>query len=126
MRVKLLLKALIFLSLSLFTLFGFELPCISQGSLITVKSVPNLYMWTDICNVYVLRDGDKAILIDLGDGSVLSHLSEIGVKQVDWVLFTHHHREQCQGYPLLKSLNVKIAVPKAEKHFLNNRLHFVK
>src|SRR5215831_7734650 len=60
---------------------------------------PDLYVWTDTCNVYVLKDGDAALLVDLGDGSVLDHLGELGVKQVDWVLFTHHHREQCQGFP---------------------------
>jgi len=59
--------------------------------------LPDLYEWTDTCNVYVLRNGTAAILIDLGDGSVLEHLDEIGVLQVEWVLFTHHHREQCQG-----------------------------
>jgi len=58
---------------------------------------PDLYRWTDTCNVYVLRDGDAALLIDLGDGSVLDHLGAIGVKRIEWVLFTHHHREQCQG-----------------------------
>jgi glyoxylase-like metal-dependent hydrolase (beta-lactamase superfamily II) len=97
-----------------------------KEKLIPVASVPNLYMWTDICNVYVLRDGDKAILIDLGDGSVLSHLSEIGVKQVEWVLFTHHHREQCQGYPLLKSGTSKVAVPKAEKSLFEQPASFRK
>lgn len=58
---------------------------------------PGLYRWSDTCNVYVLRDGDAALLVDLGDGSVLDALKTIGVKEVDWVLFTHHHREQCQG-----------------------------
>ena len=52
------------------------------------KNAPDLFAWTDTCNVYVLRDGDAALLIDLGDGSVLDHLSEIGVKRVEWVLFT--------------------------------------
>ena len=68
----------------------------------------------------------RQLLIDLGDGSVIAHLSEIGVKQVDWVLFTHHHREQCQGYPLLKSRNTKIAVPKAEKSFFEQPASFRK
>ena len=36
--------------------------------------LPDLFEWTDTCNVYVLRDGDAALLIDLGDGSVLEHL----------------------------------------------------
>jgi len=69
---------------------------------------PNLYCWTDTCNVYVLKHGNAAILIDLGDGSVLSHLAEIGVTQIDWVLFTHHHREQCQGFGVLKGKNVSV------------------
>src|SRR5213593_3097280 len=60
------------------------------------QGFPQLFAWSDTCNVYVLRDGDAALLIDLGDGSVLEHLGEIGVKRVEWVLFTHHHREQCQ------------------------------
>ena len=76
---------------------------------------PDLYVWTDTCNVYVIRDGDAAVLIDLGDGSVLDHLSDLGVKQVDWVLFTHHHREQCQGAPKLKGSNAKVGVPAAER-----------
>ena len=76
---------------------------------------PDLYLWTDTCNVYVVRDGDSALLIDLGDGSVLDHLSELGVKQVDWVLFTHHHREQCQGAPRLKGSNAKVGAPAAER-----------
>ena len=51
----------------------------------------------DTCNVYVIRAGEQAILIDFGTGSVLEHLTDIGVKKVAWVLFTHHHREQVQG-----------------------------
>lgn len=78
---------------------------------------PDLFLWTDSCNVYVLRDGDAAILIDLGDGSVLKALGQIGVKQVEWVLFTHHHREQCQGAPLLTGSSTSLAAPEAERAF---------
>ena len=79
------------------------------------KALPDLFVWTDTCNVYVLRDGDAALLVDLGDGSVLEHLTEIGVSKVEWVLFTHHHREQCQGFPRLKGSGAKIAAPDAER-----------
>jgi glyoxylase-like metal-dependent hydrolase (beta-lactamase superfamily II) len=78
------------------------------------QGYPDVFVWTDTCNVYVLRSGDHALLIDLGDGSVLDHLSELGIKTVDWVMFTHHHREQCQGYPRLKPWNAKVAAPEAE------------
>ena len=81
---------------------------------------PDLYVWTDTCNVYVIRDGDSAVLIDLGDGSVLDRLPELGVKQVDWVLFTHHHREQCQGAPKLKGWNAKVGGPAAERDLFEN------
>src|SRR5437868_5633535 len=81
---------------------------------------PDLYVWTDTCNVYVVKDGDAALLIDLGDGSVLDHLSQIGVKTVDWVLFTHHHREQCQGTPKLEGKGTKVAGPAAERDLFEN------
>ena len=48
------------------------------------RAQPDLFAWTDTCNVYVLRDGEAALLVNLGDGSVLEHLSEIGVKRVEW------------------------------------------
>jgi glyoxylase-like metal-dependent hydrolase (beta-lactamase superfamily II) len=79
------------------------------------RALPDLFVWTETCNVYVLRDGDAALLVDLGDGSVLNHLQEIGVKRVEWVLFTHHHREQCQGFTRLKGSGAKVAAPAAER-----------
>src|SRR4029453_4171524 len=69
---------------------------------LAIDSPIDFFVWTDTCNVYVLREGETALLIDLGDGSVLDHLSQIGVKNVEWVLFTHHHREQSQGASRLK------------------------
>ncbi len=87
---------------------------------------PNVYRWTDTCNVYVIRDGENALLIDLGDGSVLDHLAEIGVRRVEWVLFTHHHREQLQGYPKLKPWGAKIAAPGAERALFEHPAEFRK
>lgn len=78
-------------------------------------TLPELFVWTDTCNVYILRDGDAATLIDFGDGSVLEHLEEIGVQRVEWVVLTHHHREQCQGIERLDRGTTRIAAPKAEQ-----------
>ena len=78
---------------------------------------PGLFVWTDTCNVYVLKDGDAALLVDLGDGSVLEHLKDIGVARVEWVLFTHHHREQCQGAQRLKGSLTKLAAPQLTDGF---------
>ncbi len=87
------------------------------------KHHPNLYIWTDTCNVYVLRDGGAAILFDLGDGSVLDNLDKIGVKRVEWVLFTHHHREQCQGSPRLRG-GTKVGAPAAERALFETPTRF--
>ena len=80
----------------------------------------DVFQWTDTCNVYVLRDGDAALLIDLGDGSVLAALGELGVRRVEWVLFTHHHREQCQGAPRLAGHGAKVACAAAERSFFES------
>src|SRR6185436_16760122 len=90
------------------------------------KKHSDLFVWTDTCNVYVVRDGDAALLIDLGDGSVLDHLGEIGVNHVEWVLFTHHHREQCQGSEKLKRTGAKIAAPEMERELFEKPASFRK
>jgi glyoxylase-like metal-dependent hydrolase (beta-lactamase superfamily II) len=75
----------------------------------------DLFQWADLCNVYVVKDGDAALLIDLGDGTVLEHLKDIGVQRVEWVLFTHHHREQCMGAEKLDRSITKVAAPAEER-----------
>ncbi len=85
-----------------------------------------VYVYTDTANVYVIRQGERAMLIDVGDGGVLAELPKIGVKQLEWVLFTHHHREQVQGAAKLKDWNVKVAVPEAEREFFENPMAFRK
>jgi glyoxylase-like metal-dependent hydrolase (beta-lactamase superfamily II) len=87
---------------------------------------PDVFVWTDTCNVYVLRDGNRALLIDLGDGSVLDALAGIGVEQLEWVLFTHHHREQCQGAGRLRGTGVKTACGSSERVFFEDPLAFRK
>ena len=86
----------------------------------------NLFVRSDTCKVYVLRDGDAALLIDLGDGSVLDHLSEIGVGRVEWVLFTDHHREHCQGGTRLPDFGAKVAAPEAERALFERPADFRK
>lgn len=82
--------------------------------------LPNLYVFQDTCNVYILRHQERGVLIDFGSGRVLDYLSEIGVGRIDWVLHTHHHREQCQGDSILASRGVRIAVPSYEKDLFEN------
>lgn len=69
---------------------------------------PDLYLYHDCCQVYALRDGHRALLIDLGSGACLDALDEIGVDEVAGVFFTHAHRDQCQGAPLAAARGIPL------------------
>ncbi|WP_395735416.1 MBL fold metallo-hydrolase [Prosthecobacter sp.] len=97
-----------------FALAGFQQPA------------PDVFVWQDTCNVYVLKQNDSALLINLGDGSVLEHLSEIGVKRVEWVLFTDHHRELCQGVLKLDRIATLTAASGDERAFFETPNEFRK
>src|SRR5262249_6901930 len=76
--------------------------------------LPNLYWFGDTWNVYILKDGERGLLFDFGSGQILDHLHEAGVKEIEWVLHTHHHRDQAQGDYLLVERGIPIAVPERE------------
>src|SRR4051812_1406098 len=68
----------------------------------------------DTCNVYVLRGGGDAVLVDFGSGAVLDHLEELGVERVTDVLVTHHHRDQVQGLQRAVDAGARVWVPPVE------------
>lgn len=74
----------------------------------------DLFWIPDTCNVFLLRAGDAGLLIDAGSGIVLDHLEDLGIRQVEWVLHTHHHRDQAQGDARLVEHGARIAVPSRE------------
>ncbi|MFM7113093.1 MAG: hypothetical protein ACKO26_18300, partial [Planctomycetota bacterium] len=49
---------------------------------------PDILVHRDTCNVFVIRDGDSAILVNLCDGGVLPRLGKAGISKVDWILST--------------------------------------
>jgi glyoxylase-like metal-dependent hydrolase (beta-lactamase superfamily II) len=88
------------------------------------KLSDNLFLFEDTCNVFVVRDGSRAVLIDFGSGKVLDHLRDMGVSQVDWILHTHHHRDQCQGDLRAAAQRIPIAVPAHERHLFADAENF--
>ncbi len=78
------------------------------------KLSENLFFYKNTCNVYIIKDGKKALLIDCGDGSILNILSSLDVEKIEMVFFTHHHRDQCQGAHKLATHGCKIHVPEYE------------
>jgi glyoxylase-like metal-dependent hydrolase (beta-lactamase superfamily II) len=79
----------------------------------------NLSCFEDTCNVYVIKTGDRAVLVDFGSGHVLDHLHEIGVREVAAILHTHHHRDQAQGDALAAARGIPILVPLHERHLFD-------
>jgi glyoxylase-like metal-dependent hydrolase (beta-lactamase superfamily II) len=80
----------------------------------------NLFLFCDTCNVYVLRSGSSAVLIDFGAGDVFNHLAEMRVERVTDVLLTHHHRDQAQGLPRAVENGIRIWVPHQEQDFFHS------
>ncbi|MBV9404346.1 MAG: MBL fold metallo-hydrolase, partial [Acidobacteriaceae bacterium] len=81
------------------------------------KLSDNLFVLEDTCNVYLIRKGNRAVLIDFGSGKILDFLVDLGVSRVDWILHTHHHRDQAQGDLLATAQRIPIAVPEHERQF---------
>jgi glyoxylase-like metal-dependent hydrolase (beta-lactamase superfamily II) len=88
------------------------------------KLSENLYLLEDTCNVYLVRDGSRGLLIDFGSGTILKYLSGLGISKVDWVLHTHHHRDQCQGDYQAVERSIPIAVPAHERHLFADAENF--
>lgn len=80
----------------------------------------DVFCFRDTCNVYVVRLGERALLVDFGRGRVLAHLEEIGVKRVDAVLITHFHRDQVQGIDLACDAGIDVFVPPLERDLIHN------
>jgi len=74
----------------------------------------NLFLFEDTCNVYLIKKGDRALLVGFGSGKILDHLSEAGVGKVERVLLTHHHRNQAQGLVDLENRSFLVTVPERE------------
>lgn len=77
-----------------------------------------IYLYTDSCNVYAIRNGEHAVLIDFGSGSILQELPEMGIHTVDGILVTHHHRDQVQGLHLASQADIPVYVPHAEQELI--------
>jgi glyoxylase-like metal-dependent hydrolase (beta-lactamase superfamily II) len=77
--------------------------------------MPDLFCVRDTCNVYVVRRGSEAVLLDFGSGAALDLLPSLGVERVADVLVTHHHRDQAEGLARAAEAGARIWVPPVER-----------
>lgn len=84
-----------------------------------VQIASNVFLYHDTCNVYVLRSGREAVLIDFGNGDVLAHLDQWGIDRVTDVLVTHHHRDVVQGLWRAEAAGIRVWVPPVERELFD-------
>lgn len=86
-----------------------------------VAGSERIFRCEDGCVLYLLRDGDAGVLIDLGAGRALDALPALGVTRPEAVLFTHAHRDQCAGAARALRAKVALRFPKAARSFVDAR-----
>ena len=72
----------------------------------------HLYVHHGHVNTGILCDGDRALLIDPSGTTLQTTLKELSLKNIEQILFTHHHRDNTPGFPI--SDNVRVGVPAKE------------
>ena len=90
------------------------------------KLSENLYLFEDCTNVYIVKQGAAALLVNFGTGDVLRVLPRIGVEKVEQVLVTHHHRDQVQGLADIGEYAFPVTVPRGEARFFEKVEEFWK
>ena len=73
---------------------------------------PSIYIHHSHVNTGIIRDGNKALLIDASGTSIQSTLTELGITEVERILYTHHHRDNVAGYIFPE--NAIVGVPQTE------------
>ncbi|MHA1196324.1 MAG: hypothetical protein ACTSRH_10345 [Promethearchaeota archaeon] len=48
------------------------------------KISEHVYLFEDFVNIYVIKEGNEAIIIDFGSGNVLNFLTSINITSVDY------------------------------------------
>ena len=76
---------------------------------------PNLWWFRDTCNVYLWTSGEQGLLIDFGSGGILDVLGSTAVREIEAIVHTHHHRDQCGGDDRAVEMGIPLWVPARER-----------
>jgi len=115
------LRRLFFLLLALNALLSSYLASVflSSGEISSWREVlPAVYRCQGEPAGYMLVDQGHAILIDAPFGANIEDLTKHSVKQIDFALLTHHHRDSCWQVNNLIKKGVHIRGPKASAPWL--------
>jgi hypothetical protein len=71
----------------------------------------DLFVWTDTCNVYVLRDGDAALLIDLGSSLYALYPLHLALSRQGVASFWVEAAELLLGFDVLYQPQTPLSTP---------------
>ena len=77
----------------------------------------HLYVHHGHVNTGILREGNRALLIDPSGAMLHTTLAELGITCIEQILFTHHHRDNVSGFPIPD--NARVGVPAKEVAWFN-------
>lgn len=78
--------------------------------------LPGLYRFEDTCNVYILCQHGRAIVIDYGSGAWRKAAAALNLPPIERVYLTHHHADQCAGLERETDLPFTVHAPAEEAH----------
>ena len=81
---------------------------------------PQVFRHTSTAHSYVWRCGQQAVLINVGDGSVLAELPLLGVTQVLAAVLTHAAWDVAGGAALLSGAGIPIYAPETDQPFFSH------
>ncbi len=93
--------------------FRYDDPHSARPGSLLQRVTQHVSVYRDAVNVGVIQSNNKTLLIDLGGASILKNGAALDVSPVTQVLFTHYHRDQCFGIPLLENVNIGVPVSEA-------------
>lgn len=95
---------------------GGTVPTDKQTAGAWIEVVPGVLRTAAFPAGYALREGEAALLIDAPDDG--AGLRSLGVKKIETVLLTHHHRDSCSAAGRLLAERVPVRAPKAAAEWL--------
>jgi len=82
-----------------------------------IRLSEHLAVFRGALNVGIVLDNGKAMLLDCGDGQAAQCLPQLGVRNVEQILFTHHHRDQACGADAFAKSGARLVVPAGERNY---------
>ena len=73
----------------------------------------HLYVHHGHVNTGILRDENRALLIDPSGTALRTTLAELGITSIEQILFTHHHRDSASGFSIPDSARVGVPAKEA-------------